>query len=333
MNTLQRVWSRVLPAWWRREHSALGAAFLVQVILAAVILWPRPVSRAEAGPLLEGFKPEDVTRITLRDAQGTSLILERQGDWVLAGTDGFAAKAETVNDFLNKLAGVRANRLVARTEVSQRQLRVAEDAYEREVTLETASGAAYTVYLGTSPGYGVTHIRLKGQAETYLTDALTVWNAGVAPSSWVDTAYVSIPQEEAKRIAFRNAQGEFALVKGAENKWILEDLAPTEVLNEPLANSLASRALSLYLMRPLGKAPKAEYGLDQPQGTVAIEAGEKSLTLSIGQRLEDGCYVVKSSASPYYVCASEYTVQDFLQKTRADLLQPPATPTPASEGK
>ncbi len=329
MRTLKKGWSSVLPAWWRREHTALGAALLVQVILAAIILWPQPVARGEAGPLLPNFKPEEVAKITIRDAQGATLVLERQGDWVLADTDGFAAKAETVNGFLNKLASVRTDRLVARTEASQRQLRVAADAFEREVTLQMASGITQTLYLGTSPGYGVTHIRLGGQAETYLTDALTVWNVGTAPSSWVDTAYVNVPQEEAKRIVIRNAQGEFALVKKAENAWTLEDLAADEALNETYVNSLASRALSLYLLRPLGKAPKPEYGLDQPQATVSIEAGEKSLEWAIGARGGDGSYVVKSSASPYYVRASEYAVQDFLQKSRADLLQPPATPTPA----
>lgn len=317
------------PAWWRRGHTALVIALLVQVALGLAVFWPRPSSRAEAGPLLSGFKPEEVTKITLRDAQGATLILERQGDWVLADTDGFPAKAETVNGFLNKLASVRTNRLVARTEASQRQLRVAADAYEREITLQMTSGETQTVYLGTSPGYGVTHIRLGGQAETYLTDALTVWNVGTAPASWIDATYVSVPQAEAQRIVIQNAHGQFALVKKAENAWTLEDLAEGETLNEALVNSLASRALSLYMLRPLGKDPKPEYGLDQPQATLSVEAGEKSLSLAIGQRAEDGSYVIKSSASPYYVRASEYTVQDFVEKARADLLQPPATPTPA----
>lgn len=329
MKVLKRLCSRLFPAWWRREHTVLSTVLVAQGILAAALLWPRPASRAVAGPLLADFRPEEVAKITIRDAQGTALVLERQGDWVLGETDGFPAKPEAVNKFLNNLASVRADRLVARTEVSQRQLRVAKDAYEREVTLEMASGQTQTVYLGTSPAYGVTHIRLGGRVETYLTDALTVWNVGTAPASWIDTSYVSVPEADVTRIVVKNAQGEFALIKGAENKWALEGLAG-EAANDVLVTSLATRAISIYMVRPLGKEPRPEYGLEAPQATVVVEAGEKTVSLAIGARDESGNYAAKSSGSPYYVRLSEYTVKDYIEKGRADLLQAPATPTPAT---
>jgi len=61
------------------------------------------------------------------------------------------------------------------------------------------------------------------------------------------------------------------------------------------------------------------------------EGKVESLTLRVGaQSGEDNSYVVISSESPYYARAAGYSVEDYLEKTREDFLEPPPTPTPES---
>ncbi len=55
----------------------------------------------------------------------------------------------------------------------------------------------------------------------------------------------------------------------------------------------------------------------------------ETYTLRVGAKDdEDNSYVVSSSESPYYVRVSNYTVKDFVERTRDDFLEQPPTPTP-----
>jgi hypothetical protein len=52
-------------------------------------------------------------------------------------------------------------------------------------------------------------------------------------------------------------------------------------------------------------------------------------TLLIGAKNEENNnYIAKWSSSPYYVWVAEYTATNFINKTHADFIEAPSTPTP-----
>lgn len=308
--------------WLRREHYGLAAALLLQIALTAVVFLPRTTGEAPGVPLIPGLTTGQIVEVGIRDDRGDSLALLRQEDgWVLADTDGYPAKEAAVQTLLEQIVGLRTDRLVTRTRASHIPLQVAADAFVREIMLRTAEGASYTLYLGSSPSYGATHFRLAGQDETYLTSGLTSWTASAAPASWVETAYLSVPQTDVQRLTVSNALGEFTLLRDAEGHWVLEDLAEGETIDSALAASLAARATAIYLLRPLGRAEQPDYGLTTPRATVTLETAAETLTLRVGSQGVDGSYIVKSSASDYYVRVSEYAVKDLVEKGREALLK------------
>jgi hypothetical protein len=68
--------------------------------------------------------------------------------------------------------------------------------------------------------------------------------------------------------------------------------------------------------------------MDEPNAVVMVERGDKTITLRVGAKEPDANrYTVISSESPYYVGVYEYSVKDFVEKTRDDFLQLPPTPT------
>lgn len=323
MTPLKRLFSAAWGgSWLRREHYWLMAALLVQIALVVAVFWPRAAVEAAGAPLFPGLTAEQIVEVAIRDERGESLALLRQGDgWVLADTDGFPAKEAAVQTLLEQIVTLRTDRLVTRTKTSHGPLQVAADAFVREIALRTAEGASYTLYLGSSPSYGATHFRLAGQDETYLTGGLTSWTASAAPASWVDTAYLSVPQADVRRLAVSNALGEYTLVRDAEGQWTLEDLAEGETMDSAVAASLAARATSFNLLRPLGRTEQPDYGLAAPQATVTLETATETLTLRVGSQGVDGSYIVKSSGSDYYVRVSEYAVKDLAEKGREALLK------------
>ncbi len=319
-----------------RTNQVLAAILALQIAVVAVIFWPRPAASVGGGEsLLAGLEAEQVVRLTIRDADGNEMQLVKDGGrWVLPQADDFAARDNTVPQFLAKLVALKADRVVAKTSASHKRLQVAEESFNRAIALELADGTTRKLYLGTSPAYQATHVRLDGENEVYLTSGLATSDAGVQAANWIDTLYLSVPQEQVVALTVDNANGRFEFEKDDAGTWTIKGLADDETFKENAVTSLVSRVSSLRLIQPLGKTEQDEYGLEEPSATVEVqtrdEAGNtQAYTLRVGAKSdEDDSYVVISSESPYYVRVSNYTVRDFVEQERDDFVELPPTPTP-----
>ena len=317
----------------KRQHQILAAALAIQIALSVFVFWPKGAATGGSELLFPELETGDVVALTITDDQGHSTPLRKSGEeWVLPDADDYPAKADQIMPVLEKIAALNTGRLVTRTDASHRRLRVAADDFMRRVDFETADGAEYTIYVGTSPSYGASHFRLDGQDETYLTGELSSWEVNAAPESWVDTTYFVIDQEELTQVTLENANGTFTFTKDDEGNWTLEGLEDGEELAQTNVNTAVSRATLVTLQEPLGKTEQSAYGLDDPLATVTIEAGERTIVLRVGaQDPDDDSHAVKVSESPYYVRVSQHNVQPLVENARDDFIQPPATPTPEGE--
>jgi hypothetical protein len=316
-----------------RRNLILTGILVLQLVIAAVVLWPRQVASGGQS-LFPGLEADQIVRLTITDGQGTSIQLARQGDaWVLPSAGDYPVLEDKVPPLLLKILSLTADRLVTQTPASHKRLKVADDDYERLVELELDGGRVRRLYVGTAPTFSATHIRVAGQDEVYLTSDLSTQDLGVEATAWVDRTYLEVPQDEIVAVTLENANGRFDFTKTGDT-WTMAGLAADEMLNTSAVTSLVSRARLVTLLAPLGKEERASYGLDNPQAVVTLqtqsaEGGSRTYTLWVGaQDPETKRFVIKSSESAYYVQVNEYSAQDFVAKTRADFLQ---VPTPAPE--
>ncbi len=319
----------------KRRDQILIALLVVQMALSAVVLWPRPAASGGAGaPLLGDLTAEQVVALIIEDGDGNRIEMRDQGgSWVLPAVDDFPVQGSKVTDLLGKLVGMTSGRLVTRTQSSHKRLQVDPADYLRRIRLETADGRQMILFLGSSPSYGATHVRLDGQDETYLTSDLSVWEANATVGSWIDTSYLSVPQENLLALTLQNANGTFAFEKDSEGNWTLAGMQEGDEPNAAAITTVVSRASTLNMLRPLGVEDKEAYGLARPQATITLQTAGGAVTWQVGSKsTEDNSYVVKSSQSPYYVRVSEFTIMDLLNKTQADFIQQSPTPTPEAGG-
>jgi len=318
-----------------RTNQILAGVLALQIILVAVVFWPRPAASVAGGePLFPGVVPGQITRLTISDAKGQAIQLARSmGKWTLPEADDYPALESKVPELLDKIVALKADRLVTQTPASHKRLKVAEGDFERQIEFELDDGTMHTLYLGTSPSYGSSHVRADGQDEVYLA-SLSASDAGVNASLWVDTLYFSLTQDQIVALTLENNNGRFEFEKDEAGTWTMMGLAADETLNENNVTSMVSRISSLRMLRPLGKTEQDNYGLKEPNAVVTVktrdsEGNVKTYSLRVGaQDDEDNSFVVISSESPYYVRVSEYTVKDFVERTRDDFLELPPTPTP-----
>jgi hypothetical protein len=305
-----------------RTNRILAGLLVLQLVVAAVILWPRPAPASSSGPLFEGLTADSVTALTVQDDQGNDVYLVKQGDgWVLPQADDYPVQAERVSQLLDKIVALNTSRLVTQTSDSHKRLQVADDDYLRRVDMETADGKSYTLYVGSSPQARATHVRAGGQDQVYLASDLGSFDVGSQPSFYVSSDYQVLTVADISQVTLQNAYGELTFTKGDEGNWTLPDLAEGETLDQTAVSSLVNRAAAVRLSQPLGKVVTVNTtgSGDSPAQTVVLRVG--------AQDPEDSSYVVSSSLSPYVVRVAQFSAQDFVEKSRSDFLaQPTATP-------
>lgn len=323
-----------------RLQQILVGLLVVQVILAAALLWPRPAPAGAGSAPLLGLKAEEISGITIRDDQGKSIALARsaatgagQAGWVLPDAGNYPVESNKITPLLEKLTAIKGNRLVAQTPAAHKRLKVADDTFARRLEIKSSTGTT-TLYIGTSGGVSSSHVRLAGQDQVYLASGISEWEFGTGAASWVNPTYFTVPQADVTALTLRNAKGEWTFRRGADGNWTMEGLAAGETLNSGSVQTLLSSVSNVALNRPLGVTEDPAYGLAQPSAVVTITAkgadGEKTYTLTVGaQDPDDKTYVVKSSESAYYVRVAEYSVRSLVENGREAYIQ--VTPTPAPE--
>lgn len=311
----------------KRIQQILAGVLTVQIIIGAIVFWPRSAGGVAGKAVLPDLKVDDVVKLTLTNDQLQALNLQKvNGEWGIADAEQYPVKAESVTGLLEKLTLLNTNNLVANTEVSQRQLQVANDAFVRRLEIEMQDGTKQIVYLGSSPRYTATHFRMGGQKETYLTTEITTWELSPDVTSWIDTTYSDVDQTTLTQVVLENANGTFTFVKVGE-AWQMLELAEGDQVAAGKISDVITKASRVSAMRPLGKTDKPEYGLSAPMATVTLTAADKTYTLKVGaQDPSDSSYVVSSSESAYYVAVASYTVSPLVENTYESFLETPATP-------
>lgn len=326
----------------KKHHKILAAVLIAQIVVSAVVFWPRPSTAGQREPLFPDLEAGDVTAMTVENGEGTVIALEKvTEEWVLPEADNYPAKGDAVQTFLEKLTALTTGRLVTSSDTSHKRLQVASDEFARRVRFETDDGTKETVYVGSSPQYGSVHFRLEGQSETYLTSELTTWDVNPAASAWIDPAYLSLAQDEVSRLTLENANGTFVFEKGTEGTWMMNNpsaegdeasLGQGEVLDQASVDAIVRRAASVTMKRPLGKEAQDAYGMDDPNALVTLETADRTVTLRVGAKdADDASYVVKSSESDYFVRVAATSVTALVENGREAFLKQP-TPQAGSGG-
>lgn len=320
----------------KNHHKILAAVLVAQIILSAVVFWPRPSTAGQRAPLFPDLTAEDVTALTIEGAESEPIELKKAAEsWVLPNADEFPAREEAVLDILEKLTSLTTGRLVTSNDVSHKRLQVAADDFARRIVFETGDGAKETVYIGSSPQYGSVHFRVGGQSEAYLTSELTIWDVKADVSGWIDTSYQNAAQADVTKMTLENANGTFVFEKEDGATWAMLEPSPTgegQTLKQVEVNNVLRQAASQTMKMPLGTEERETHGMDEPSAVVTLETPDKTVTVQVGAKdADDESYVIKSSESDYYVRVAARSIASLVENGREAFLQEP-TPQPESSG-
>ena len=322
-------WLTALKTPWA---GALAALLGVQLVLAIALslggrggLDPTALDK----PLLD-FDPGQVTALAIEGGgadpdAAAGVTLSRVDDgWVIAGLGAFPAEGARVDDLLNTLKDLKRPLPVATSPEALARHKVADDAFERRVTLKAGDAPIATLILGDSPGFRRTFARPAGDPAVYDL-ALPLFEIPAEAGDWISRDQLRVGRETIERIQ----TPDWTLVKG-EDGWQLagSDTPPDGAVVE----TLLSRLAGLSYQGVLGVEEQPEYGQDQPSLTLTLGLADgTSRTYRVSAPGEGEELVLKSDAGPWYYALTEYHLEGVLGTDRARLLgETPAADTGTS---
>jgi hypothetical protein len=349
-----------------RQNQILSIVLAVQIVLAIVVFIPKTSSSdREIGPLLPGFDPADAVGLTIKDSSGSEVVFAKNddGSWVMPNADDYPVDDASVEELLAKLPDLDTSRLIANSKSSYNRLMVGEDQFERLIEVELSGGDTERLYVGSSAGTNATHMRVDGDSEVYLTSGLATWEVSTTLSSWIDTVYFSVTEDDVIAVRLENANGAFEFEK-IDGVWSFAGLEEGETFDSTGVMALLSRVTSVYTTGPIGKQAEDSFGMDSPQAVVTLTVQEEVTTSGedaseptptaeaedgegVSEEVEaeesapaepeyvektytlqvgtmlDDAYVVISSESEYYVRVSSYTGDNLVNTVREDFLVVP----------
>lgn len=307
-----------LDAAWRPALRSplvllLAAVLVVQIIAALLLGGGHGMAPAAGDTPLLALDMEAVSAIEVASGEGDDTVrLERSGDdWVLPGLDGFPAGGSRVDALLDNLADLKRPLPVATSADARRRFRVAEDAFERRLTLRGDGGEA-VLFLGDSPGFRRIFARAEGEEAIYDL-RLALFDLGATPDDWIDRGRLQFDRGEITRVG----TVDWALVRG-EDGWSLagSDAELDTAAVDGLVNAVAAVGYT-GVLRP---DSDLSYDLDDPARVLTIEHDGKSRRYRLAPIADSEDYVLKRDAEPYVYRLSTFDAQTLLETDRARLL-------------
>lgn len=356
----------------KKTISLLGALLIAQLLLAFGLSFTGPSlsARATDKPLL-ALGGSQVDHITIEGPDQAKVVLAKVGAaWQLPEEDGFPADKARTESLLKTLEGLKEGLPVATTSDALARFKVADDRFERRVTLASGGKTLTTLYFGTSPSMREIHARQSGQGDVYSV-AFATYQVPAKAGDWEDKAVLQIPKKDIETIdvaglhiarvpppaptpAAAKAASPGAANAGAapaasttttaatgtvppapaQPEWQATGLARGQALNTEAADKLAGLFAELRIGSVLGKAANPAYGIDKPVLDVTlVEHGGRKIEYVLGKAKDGKSYTLKASTRDEYFGMPAYTAEPLLDAAKRDklLVASPASHAPATK--
>ncbi|AUB80230.1 DUF4340 domain-containing protein [Candidatus Thiodictyon syntrophicum] len=324
-STTTRAWLLAL-----RTPAAFYPAILLglQIVLAIALTWAARGTLdpgAAQGPLL-AFDPKAVTSLRIEGA-GESVTLARKGqDWLIPELADFPAEGAKVTALIDRLAGLKRVSPVATSAAAQQRHKVADDGFERKVTLKAGDQTLATLLLGDSPGFKRQFARPAGDPAVYDLD-LPLFEVGNRRDDWLRRDLLQVDQDQITGVA----TADWTLTK-EKDAW---SLAGTTDKPDPAAViNLLGRIGALGYRGVLGTEDKPEYNQAAPTLELTVQladGGNRVYRISPAKDSKDS--ILKAADRPWYFKLSASDLEGIagLDRDRLLGLTPPAVPPAAGD--
>lgn len=323
-------------------NQILIVALLVQAAIIAMTSMGGEEQRyVRPTKVFADFAIDKVTKIEIDGPKGadtkvdaTPIVLAKdQSKWVVPGADNFPCDEAKVKTFLENVQKMTASGAVVSRSTYFNKLEVADDKYQRKVTL-THDGKTLSFLLGSSPSFKKIHLRKVGEDDVVLVGGISQYDVFADAKGWVDPKYVAVNKNEVWALTLKKKDGtRIQLERGVGDVWALVGNPKTPKTTE--VDALIRKATQINIERPIGKSAKPEFGLENPDALITLVTGTSTIaglppqqtevrTIKIGTTVslnETKQVYVKASDQDYIITAPFWAINAILDSKIKDLIE------------
>jgi hypothetical protein len=201
---------------------------------------------------------------------------------------------------------------------------VADDAFERKLTLSGDGQTEANLYVGTSPGFRKVHVGVPDEDAVYAVE-FSAFEVGAKPEDWIDKAVLTREVDDIERVEMVDLS-----VQRQDGKFAVTGLGEGEQTREDEARQLLERIARLRIRSVLGTQSKPEYGQDESTLSIRVTPRSGDTDTYVFSKPKDAdCYVLKTSGRAEYFQVDPWVVDAIKETTREKLVrteaQEPAT--------
>ncbi len=293
----------------------LAILAVVQVVIAAVLFMSSGnnlTASTQRAQLFE-FENASVDKLVIKSKDESVELVKGDGDDALWTTaDDFPANQGKITGLLDKLKELKTSFPVATSESAYERFKLADDDFERHITLEQDGKALGSLYLGSGAGARRTHARYGDDPAVYALN-IGAYDAPGELGEWLDKGVLQLKADALKTVTLGEVE-----VEKVDGVWKVNKLPAGKLLDQKAIDDCLSPLLSLRFDKLLGKEAKLDYGLEEPELALKLTHTDGEREFQIGKFKDGDHYVLKTSDRPEYLQLAAYAVKPLLEKLKTE---------------
>ena len=293
----------------------LTVILALQLLLAGSLLGFNLQRDAGGEPIALISDVGNIDRVEIKEGDNSISLVKQGEQWVLPEHDNLPATESKILATLESVAGVNMVWPVSATGSSHERFEVAEDNYQRDITLYAGEDAVAHFYLGTSPGFRKVHLRQAGVDEVYAVN-LNTFDFPVAADEWLEKSLLTVADAD------RIEGPDFTVQKNGEDWSLANTDGNGEILNTDKAQQLAVAFSNFRIANTSADKPTSE------AVEFSVSAGDTTRQFKFYTEGEN--YFVQREDVPHLFTLSKYDFERLAGIKRESLLLEQAPPAGAA---
>lgn len=307
---------------WRIDLKAPLVMGLALLLLAQLLLalglgmaGGRALTASHLNTPLFDLSPDDAQDIRILSGDGSASVhLKRtDGGWVLADLADAPAQSFKVDQLLGNLSELKRPLPLGTTEAARQRFRVADDAYERRLSVSGETGTLVDLLVGHSPGFRRVFARPMADAGVYDV-RMSPADLSARHEDWVELGLLRLERDRIRRIT----SADWTLARSDEAAWTLQ--GQDHPLDMEAVEGLVLRLANLSYRGILGSNDDPSYHQAEPARDIEIGLEDGSTLTYRISRLGDGPdWVLKDASKPWYFRLTDLDLGELLDARAEDL--------------
>jgi len=292
----------------------LSGALVLQLAVAGVLTLGDSAGGSDsgtAGPLL-AINRDNLSSIRMQDNESELELSKVDGKWVLPASENYPVNESQVNALLDKLEAMRRDVPVATSREARERFRVGEDEYQRHLQLFAGSNRVASLYLGTSTGRGMSHIRIDGEDSIHSV-RLASFDMPLSGNSWENKTLLQFERNDLQQISLEDLTViRAASEDGADGRvWqASEGLAEGETLNAGAVERLVGSLATLRVDRHVPQEEAADLALEDDTLAFAVTLNEgEPRRYELRKYREEDAWLLRVSDQPWAMRIAQWAGQ------------------------